>query len=474
MNKVLPLDIVGSSKFSRYDKISRESTYNMIISDGALVPAPGYRKITDIIPGRAAGRANYTSSKYGHNLVVVDDGVYLITSNFSAALIGRLDTLSGDVFIAENNANQIVFTQNTTFVYVFDFVQNRFDRVNVGFPIGRLTFIDGYIVAPHLGTSEWRLSSLNNAKSFPFDAQHVAELQTAPDTVIACETLERQLYVFGRNVTEVWLDIPTGSSLFPFQRQNSLSIEYGCLSPNTIASNFHRMVWLGNNKASGPVILVSDGGAPRKIETDGINFVLDNLTDPENSHASLFEEDGHIYYLITFETDNISYLYDFNEDKFYNATDHTLNAHIARNINYFNKAHIFVTSKDGGLYELSSNLSTYKETTQKDDEGFTIPRIRITKPTREATSMRFLINNAQIMMEQGYSDKPLDVGISLSKDGAASFGSMWKKALARLGRRANKMLFRQLGAANDVTFRFDFIGKDRFVINGATMEINEQ
>ncbi len=447
----------------------------MIISDNALVPAPGYKKIVDVAPAGSSGRANYTSSKYNHQIVVIDDGVYSISNDFSRALIGRLDTTTGDVFISENNANQIVFTENTNNIYIFDFEANTFDKVDIGFSCGYIAFIDGYIIAPHLETSEWRLSTLNNAASFPIDAQNVGELETAPDTVVAAETLERQLFIFGRNVTEVWLDLPgTAGSLFPFQRQNSISIEYGCISPNTIASNFHRLVWLGNNKASGPVILVSTGGAPRKLETDGINFILDNLKAPEHSYASLFEEDGHVYYLITFVTDNISYIYDFNEDKFYSATDHTLNAHIARNINYFNKAHIFVTSKDGGLYELSSNLSTYKETTQKDDEGFTIPRIRITKPTREATSMRFLINNAQIMMEQGYSDKPLDVGISLSKDGAASFGSMWKKALARLGRRANKMLFRQLGAANDVTFRFDFIGKDRFVINGATMEINEQ
>ena len=472
MIRTIPLDIVGSSKFSRYEKISRESTYNMIISDGSLVPAPGYRKITDIAPAGSIGRANYTSTKYGHNIVVINDGVYSITSNFSAALIGRLDTFSGDVFISENNANQIVFTQNTNFIYIFDFEANTFERVNVGFQVGRITFIDGYIVAPHLETSEWRLSELNNAGIFPFDSQHVGELETAPDTVIACETLERQLYVFGRNITEVWLDIPTGSNLFPFQRQNSLSIEYGCLSPNTIASNFHMMVWLGNNKSSGPVILVSDGGAPKKIETDGINFILDNLTAPEDSHASLFEEDGHIYYLITFETDNISYLYDFNEDKFYNVSDHNLNAHIARNINYFNKTHVFTTSKDGGLYELSSNLFTYKETTQREDEGFTIPRIRITSPKKLPTSNRFIVNNAQLTMEQGYSDKPLDVGLSLSKDGAASFGTVWKKALAKLGKRANKMLFRQLGAANDLTLKFDFIGNDRFVINSGTMEIN--
>ncbi len=447
----------------------------MIISDNALVPAPGYKKIVDVAPAGSSGRANYTSSKYNHQIVVIDDGVYSISNDFSRALIGRLDTTTGDVFISENNANQIVFTENTNNIYIFDFEANTFDKVDIGFSCGYIAFIDGYIIAPHLETSEWRLSTLNNAASFPIDAQNVGELETAPDTVVAAETLERQLFIFGRNVTEVWLDLPgTAGSLFPFQRQNSISIEYGCISPNTIASNFHRLVWLGNNKASGPVILVSTGGAPRKLETDGINFILDNLKAPEHSYASLFEEDGHVYYLITFVTDNISYIYDFNEDKFYNATDHNLNAHIARRITYFNNTHLFITSKDGGLYELSSNLSTYKETTSTDDDGYTIPRIRITSPKRDPTSNRYIINNAQLTMEQGYTSKPMDVSLSMSKDGAQSFGTDSTKSLNTLGNRANRMIWRQLGSANDLTLQFRFYGKERFVVTGGTMEIYEQ
>jgi hypothetical protein len=471
MIKKAPLQIVGGSQFSRYPKISRESTYNMRISDSALVTYFGYRKIKDIRPGGAIGRSVYTSPKYQHQIAVIDNGVYTISNDFAISLVGNIDTSTGSVFISENNANQIVITENSSNIYIFNYSAETFVKTNVGFIAGYLTFIDGYIISPALETHQWRLSDLNNASSFPFDSQHIGELESSPDVVVAAETLERQLFIFGKNVTEVWLDVPTSSALFPFQRQNSLSIEYGCISPNTIASGFHRMVWLGSNEASGPSILVSTGSTPKKIATDGIDFELDNLSDPENSFGFLFEEDGHVFYQISFPSDNVSYAYDFNEDKFFNVTDSKLNAHIARRLSFFNNKHLFITDRDGGLYEMSSEFTTYKETTDKNDDGLTIPRIRIPPPFRLKDASRFIINNVNLTIEQGYSDKDLDVHLSLSKDGSQSFGTKLSKQLNPMGKRANKLLYRKLGSANDVSFQFQFWGNDRFIVTDAEMEL---
>lgn len=474
MRKILPLNIVGSTKFARYNKISKESTYNMTVSDGALIPYPGYRKITSIKSGAAKGRTIYKSPKYGHEITVIDDSVSTISDDFSKTLVGQIDTFSGSVFIAENNANEIVISENTSNIYIFNYDLQTFTKVDVGFRVGYITFIDGYIVAPELDTHRWRLSDLNNAASFPFDTQHVGELESRPDIVVACETLERQLFIFGQNVTEVWLDLPRGIPSFPFQRQNSISIEYGCISQNTIASGFHRLVWLGSNEYSGPTILVSTGGAPQKIATDGIDFELDKLEKPEDSFGFLFEEGGHIYYQITFPSDNVSYAYDFDEQSFFNVTDHNLNAHIARKISFFNNRHLFITDKDGGLYEMSSELFTYKETddTQEpEDDGFTIPRIRITPPTRFAGSKRFVVNATSLTLEQGYSNVPLKVDLSVSKDGAQTFGTIWSKDLKGMGDRPNKLIYRKLGAANDITFQYEFWGKDKFVVTGGEMEV---
>ena len=471
MRDIIPLNIVGPTKFARYSKISLESTYNLMTSDGALIPYPGYRKIKDIKPGGSKGRTIYKSPKFEHDVVVIDDGVFTISNDFAETFIGSLDTFSGSVFISENNANEIVFSENTNNIYIFNYDLQTFNKVNVGFRAGYTTFLDGYIISPELGTSQWRLSELNNASSFPLDAQHVGELQSQPDVVVAVETLQRQLFVFGKNITEIWLDLPSSQLLFPFQRQNSISIEYGCISPDTIASGFNRMVWLGSNEYSGPIILVSTGGAPQKIATDGIDFELDKLKNPEDSFGFIFEEAGHIFYQINFPSDNTSYAYDFNENSFINVTDKSLNTHIARKMSYFNDTHLFVTDKDGGLYEMSTELFTYKETDDDDDDGFTIPRMRITPPTRFQGSKRFVVNAASITIEQGYSNNPLKVDLSVSKDGAKTFGNILSKDLKGIGDRPNKLLYRKIGAANDITFQFEFWGKDRFVVTGGEMDV---
>lgn len=466
----IPLDIVGSTKFARYPKISREITYNMMISDEALIPYPGYKKIKDILPGGSEGRAIYSSSKFNHLIVVIDNGVYSISSDYAIARVGTIDTSTGDVFISENNASQIMIAENTSKIYVFNYLSESFTSVDVGFLAGAGTFIDGYILEPELDTHQWRLSALNNALSFPFDAQHVGEMESKPDVVVACETLERQVFIFGKNVTEVWLDIPSSSLLFPFQRQNSISIEYGCISPNSIASNFQMLVWLGANESSGPTILVSTGGKPHKIDTDGISFELERLKKPEDSYGFLFKKNGHIFYQITFPSDNVSYAYDFNEGKFFNVSDHLLNAHIARKISYFNSTYLFITSKDGGLYEFSDAIYTYNETLDPA-KAQTVPRVRITSPKRLPGADRFIVNNIALTIDQGYSNEDLDVHLSLSKDGGQSFGTIWSQQLKKMGKRPNKLNYRKLGAANDLTVQFKFWGKDRFTIIGADIEV---
>lgn len=471
MRNIEPINIVGFSKFSRYEKISDESTYNLMVSDGALIPYPGYRKILDVAPTGTRGRASYTSPKYDHQIVVIDDGVYSISNDFARTFLGSLDTSTGSVFISENNANEIVITENTSNIYIFNYQAQTFNKVNIGFRAGYITFLDGYLITPELGTSRWRLSDLNNASNWPDDAAHVGLLQSQPDIVVSCETLQRQLFIFGRNVTEVWLDLPSPQLEFPFQRQNSISIEYGCVSPDTIASGFNRLCWLGRNEYSAPTILVSTGGAPQKIETDGIEFELDRLQNPENAFGFLFEEAGHIFYQIVFPSDNVSYAYDFTEGGFSNVTNKNLGEHIARKMSYFNDAHLFITDQDGGLYEMSTDLFTYKETTAEDDEGHTIPRSRITSPFRLPGSKRFVSNAASLTIEQGYTNKEMKVDLSLSKDGAQTFGNTWTKTLNKTGKRANKLIYRNLGAANDLTFQFRFWGKERFVITGGEMEM---
>ena len=113
--KPFPLNIVGSSIFGRYPKISIEKTYNLFISDNWMVPYSGYQTAIPNIGN--SGRAIYASTKLGRMVGVIDENVYLIniffdqnndmTFDSQKIFIGKLQTSTGVVYIAENNKPQM-------------------------------------------------------------------------------------------------------------------------------------------------------------------------------------------------------------------------------------------------------------------------------------------------------------------------------------------------------------------------------
>jgi len=178
-----PLNIVGSSIFGRYPKISTEKTYNMFISDNFMVPYAGYQIAikSDLLGNGQEGRATFTSTKFGKLVVVVGNNVYLTSINYSQQLqkvtfsqvtfIGQLQTSTGVVYIAENNKPQLGFSDGTAF-YIYDpslAPGATFVTVPLNFTPGYLTFHDTYFILAASNdqtysppaNNTWRLSLSN-------------------------------------------------------------------------------------------------------------------------------------------------------------------------------------------------------------------------------------------------------------------------------------------------------------------------
>lgn len=479
--KSLPLQIVGSTTFGRYPKISVEQTFNMIISDNFLVPYAGHKKISSISSG-GVGRALYSSNRLGLLIAVVDSGVYIIDdqSGFSAQLIGTLETNTGDVFIDENNANQIaICDKKDIWIYTTPLVgPATFTKAVINFVPGYITFQDTYFIAPDLNSDRWRLSGNNDGLSWPTTPNSEGRIQTKPTLARAALRVPGKgnlLFVFGTNVTELWTDV--GAQIFPYQRSSSVNIDYGCLNQATIGSLDEIVCWLGTNEKSGPVIMVSQGGSISTISNDGINFKLAQLTKPENSFGFMFKQDGHIFYQLTFPSDNLTFSYDFNTQKFFSITDEYMNYHIARKVAFFNNTYYFVSIKDNNLYEINTIYTDYN--------GKEIPRVRVCSNIRMPDQSRFVVNNVSFTMEQGeipYTNsllQPVLTGITniprvdftMSKDGGANFSNTVSKDLNNKGLRQNRLRFYRCGIANDFVPQFRFFGFGRFVVTDGLVEI---
>jgi hypothetical protein len=437
-----PLNIVGSSIFGRYPKISIEKTYNMFMSDKFMVPYAGYNIgiSSSQFLNSIEGRAIFTSTKFDKLVVVEGNSVFLVDIVYSQSedrviffqvfRIGQLQTETGVVYIAENNKPQIGISDGTAF-YLYDpTLSPQFRAVPLNFTPGYLTFHDTYfILAASNDTfysppanNTWRLSGQNDGLTWNSDSASIGLLQTKPDNVQAVVRFPSKgnmIFVMGSIVTEAWFD--TGAQLFPYQRNNQFNIDYGCLQPATVAYMDEFVVWLAQNEKSGPIIVYSDGGMPKKITTDGIDYLFSTLQNPEDSQAFLYRQDGHLFYHINFYADNLSLCYDFNTEKFYHASDQNLNYFIASEVAFFKNQYYFVTRNNGNLFVFDTSITTYEDVDTLGNASIhEIPRIRTCANVRTPDQDYQIINDIGFTIESGETDyQQQDLGeiILITQDG---------------------------------------------------------
>lgn len=458
----VPLKIVGSSKFGQYTKISSEKTYNMYISDDWLVPFPGHQRINNL--NALQGRGIYRSTKYDHMIQVSDNVVYAIDSRLTEVIVGRIDTFIGDVFIAENNVGQIAICDKTA-IWIFDYLANTFQKATLDFIPGHVSSQNGRFIATVLDGNTWRITSVGNGLNWPNDAQHVGAFATndTPVASVPIPGLENNLLIMGKVHTQLWVDV--GAQLFPYQKSSGFNIDYGTLNPACIAALDKHIVWVGQNSQSGPTIIMSTGADIQRISTDGIDFEFGRLVEPTNCYGFLFKQDGHLFYLVTFpgDADNLSLLFDFNTQSFFNLTDEDMDYHIAKRIAFFNNSYFFVSFKDGNTYNMDSQFTNY--------DGAEIPRIRIPANFRNADSSPFVVPSATITVDSGYTNDEQRIDMSISTNGGASFSSYVPRYIRPMGLRKNMVNWFSLGRSNDFVVQFRFFGLDRFLAADGVMTV---
>lgn len=520
----IPLKIVGGTHYGRYPKISLEETWNMIVSDQALVDYAGYMNV-QTLASNLLGRGIYASSIAGLMFAIIGNQFFTIDAALQVTFISTIDTSQGDVFMSENNGSQIAFTDYVN-IYVYNYSTLVFSTITgaslsagLGFDVspGYISFQDGRFIVACSGTQTWILSGFNNGTSWPTsaDTAQIGSLQTKPDTIQAAVPFPGRgnlLFVFGSNVVEPWVDI--GAALFPYQKQASYNIDYGCLNAASIAALGNHVVWLGANEESGPVIMVSDGNSIKEISTDGLDFKFSQLTNPTDCSGFLIKLDGHLIYQFTFKTDNLTYLYDFDSELFFTASDEDLNYHIARKVVFFNNQYYFVSYNDGNLYDFGTQFTNYQYSTTDIRQ---IPRIRITPPIRLPSQRYFIIKSLGFTVENGepnsiqpfffYSGEPIllaeengtiiaeengvlialdqttqsgyrefdvaseAIDLSISRDGAVNFGNQFRMNMNPTGIRKSRFIYQRLGQANDATPMLQFWGYGRFVVFDGVVEV---
>lgn len=538
----VPVQIVGSSKFGVYNKINARKTYNLFESDGWLVPYAGWKKVLTLISestSAISGRGLFWSIRGRIGVAVINSGVWHLDVTVGARFIGNIATFSGPVFMDENLDSQIAIVDQLN-IYIYNRATNALIK-QAGFTDGGtvpddltpnyVCFHDNYFL---VGNGNF---TGNGSRFYAFqytDADTISvasggqlSLQTKPDYAKAIVRLSEKgenVLVFGTAVTEIQINSPIvqNGNILLYQRNPTVNIDYGVLSVATIASSDNFVVWLGSNEKSPPVIMLFNGSQAKTISTDGINALLQRLEHPEDSFGFIYKQDGHVFYQLTFNKDNVSLLLDFNNEAFYNVSDQNLNYHPARQVVYSGSKCYFVSVNDGSVYEISTTYTTYDNNTRRpghplydEAQNHIIPRQVIGDTFRLPGNKPFVIDNFYLTMEQGedkawtqyaandYGDSLITeddilmvseddeqlvvdggsvntlsyqpkVSLSFSPDGGSTYSNEVETVINFVGYRQNTtQLGVRLGRMNEFTPKLKFWGKGRFVVGNALMQLRQ-
>lgn len=437
----IELTVADGSTFGRYPKISGAKTYNMFLSDGWLVNFAGYRRFLELLES-GEGRGGFVSTRGGFILAVINSAVYRVSNTFGFILIGNLETSTGEVFIDENLNSQICIVDGLhAYIYNHTLPPNLTIQADGHFGTelipNYVTFHNTFFLFGNriktVAGNRWLAYSphVTDPTLITFRAQMAIE--TKPDFALAVVRLPGQannVLVLGKVCGEIHTATagynPNTITQLPYRRNSSVSVDYGVLSVDTIAFSDEYVAWLGVNESSSPALMVYSGQGAERISTDGIDYLLSSLKNPEKSTATFFRQDGHVFYVLTFygEEDatlpqdgtqgnqghNLTIMYDFTTKKFFNLSDEDLNYHPMRKVLFFEGENYFISLRNGSIYLLSSDLTTINENLPDLDEDedpryiFDMQRIRICDTFRSPKTTPFTVNSFTFTIEQGNDD----------------------------------------------------------------------
>ena len=465
---IIKIGLVGPSYQMRSLPFDAQRTVNLYpISDesgkevSSLFGTPGLTLFSTLTA--SAGRKCYSSAN-GRAFVVSGARLFELTSAGVATDRGGINQSSGNISIAENGLEMAICDGQN--LYIFTYATDVLAQVTApGLPtnVGVVVSIDGYFIVNEVNTGRFYISGLLDGNSW--DALDFATAESTPDNLLSMANSNGQLFLLGSRSFEIWTN--TGNSAFPFQRISGAVGDAGILAPYSTVDVDNSLIWVGQDRNGKGMVYRTQGFRPQRISTEAIEIILQSIDDPEDMRGYCYQQDGHVFYVITGGGLNTSLCYDLTtqlwHERAYLAPDGSWQQHLAADCMFAFDKHIVCDRRNGLVYEMA--LDVYS------DNGEPLARERTyTHLIDEAKEIRY--NRLEIGFEvgvglqSGQGSNP-QVSLQLSKDGARTWSNWHNQSIGRVGKYLSKVVFRRLGVADQMTFRIRISDPVKISITGS-------
>ncbi len=426
---------------------------------------------------------------------VFSDQLVVYNTDLLSSTSFTINTVVGVANFSGTNSQQVIlvdgvdgwvydFSGVPTFTQISDSTFTSFNN-----PLD-VAYLDGHIFVVFGSGNTWLLSNFEDAATYqPLNEAHIT---AAPNQFLTgVRVSSSRVYFFGTSISEVWYPTEVAST-FPFKRDSNATISMGCASNRSIAvgaiqvKSLYRIfpdienavIWLGQWPQGSPKVMMASMGTSNTISDFATEYKIQKMAVVNDAVGTLITINGHTFYILTFPTENLSLLYDFDmkewtelqmlDKSYYFVSCHAM----------FNNKHYVGSLKTATLSEMRDEYSSNNgeaihcvRTTSifnlPSYERLSIPRFEVEMRAGTGNKTTTPINSAE------YSDFNIDpqIYLSHSEDGGYHFSQQRPLSTGAVGQPQWKVFWQGFPVSPRHVFRLETFNATKTVFMNAFAQI---
>lgn len=172
----------------------------------------------------------------------------------------------------------------------------------------RVIFIEGWLGINQPGTRTFQTTG-PVPYTLMFPPSFFALKDATTDNLNTMYEQNREWWLIGDKASEVWYN--SGGATFAFSRLPGIGPRIGCAAKHSIAQVGPELCWLGRIGEQGEnVIVMTNQYSFRRVSTHAIEHAISTYPVVSDAIGDSYEEEGHIFYQITFPTADVTWVLD--------------------------------------------------------------------------------------------------------------------------------------------------------------------
>lgn len=366
-----------------------------------------------------------------------------IDANDVLATLGSLNTVGGRCSIAAGRDHVMVVDGVNGYTYD----GSTFAQIaDADFPNGatHVTYLDGYFIVNTGSDDRFFISGLEDPTAWA--ALDFGTAESDPDNILALISNHRDLYLLGRQTTEVYFN--SGNLDFPFEVYPNGVMEWGIMAPHSLARVQGQIFFLARTEGGGPLVVHVSGFQGRVISTWQLGDVMRGFSSLVDATGIAYEIGNNSFYELTFPAGNRTFVYHLEQNTWHELESYDIGRHRVATYGFFNNRHLAGDYTNGNLYELDYDTFT--------ENGAVLRRSRRTQVFHR-DRLRMQVHELEVEFEPGVgltSGQGSDPQAMLrySHDGGRTWSAELWRPIGKKGKYLNRSVWRQLGVARQFVF----------------------